>query len=94
MKEYRPNPIDTSSVVLPAEISELIEKLAENTHEIWSEQRLKDGWTYGSERDDQLLMHPCLVPYNELPETEKIYDRNTAAETLKCMIAMGFRIVK
>ena len=94
MKDYRPKPIDTSSVVLPEEISELIEKLAENTHDIWSEQRLKDGWTYGTERDDRLLKHPCLVPYHQLPDSEKVYDRNTAAETLKCVLAMGFRIVK
>jgi ryanodine receptor 2 len=92
--QYIPQPVDTSRIVLPKEIDELIEKLAENTHEIWAQQRMKDGWTYGEQRDDMNLKHPGLVPYNDLPESEKVYDRNTAVETLKLVVALGYRIVK
>lgn len=92
--EYVPAPIDTSDVILPDSISELIEMLAENTHETWSKMRISQGWTYGEKRDDTALTTPCLVPYDELPESEKIYDRNTAAETLKLIVKLGYKIEK
>lgn len=91
---YRPAPIDTSRVRLPREIEELTEMLARNAHEIWAQQRLADGWRLGPARDDEKKRHPCLVPYEELPESEKIYDRSTAMETVKAILALGFRIVK
>ena len=71
---YIPKPIDTSNIVLPAELLQLTEKIAENVHEVWSAERLSQGWRYGKERDDVLKMTPCLVPYSELPESEKEYD--------------------
>ena len=90
--EYRPQPIDTSDVVLPKEMSELVEEMAKNVHEVWAETRIKQGWTYGAERNDELKTHPCLVPYEELPEEEKTYDRNTAIATLKLIMKLGFSI--
>jgi ryanodine receptor 2 len=87
-----PAPLDTSAVHLPPQLLELAEKLAENAHEIWSKQRLTDGWTYGPERDDAAKKHPCLVPYGELPEGEKVYDRKISIETIKMIVALGFRI--
>jgi hypothetical protein len=92
--DYRPSPIDTSKIRLPHEIEELTELLARNAHEIWSQQRLADGWRLGTQRDDARKLHPCLVPYEELPESEKIYDRSAAMETLKVILALGFRISK
>ena len=91
---YIPSPADTSGIVLDDELSALIEKLAENVHDVWAENRLKDGWKYGPERNDQLKLHPCLVPYSELPEREKDYDRDTAAGTLRLIISLGFNITK
>ena len=91
---YNPKPIDTSDVVLTDDLNELVEKMAENVHEIWAQSRMKQGWTYGPERNDELKHHPCLVPYGELPEVEKDYDRNTAVETLKLILKLGFRIEK
>ena len=79
---YTPKPIDTSKIALPEELVELTEKIAENVHDVWAEGRIKQGWTYGEERNDALKQTPCLVPYNELPESEKEYDRNTAVETV------------
>lgn len=90
---YKPNPIDTSDVVLSAELLELTEKIAENVHNVWAAGRLEQGWTYGKERDDELKTTPCLVPYSELPESEKEYDRNTALETLKLIIKLGYKIL-
>ena len=75
---YIPQPIDTKGVVLPKELSALAEEIAKNVHEVWSEGRMKEGWTYGEKRDDARKHHPCLVPYENLTETEKEYDRNTS----------------
>ena len=89
---YIPQPIDTSDVVLPEELNQLAEQMAKNVHEIWSQTRISQGWTYGPERNDTEKKHPCLVPYEELPEEEKVYDRNTSQETLKFIIKKGFAI--
>lgn len=91
---YTPTPIDTSSVQLPPEMHDLVEHLARNVHDTWAIGRIKEGWTYGPERNDTLKKHPCLVDYNELPESEKEYDRNTAVETLKLILKLGWRIEK
>lgn len=91
---YTPHPIDTSSVQLSEDILELTEKLAENTHEVWSAERIAQGWQYGETRNDAEKLHPCLVPYDQLTESEKAFDRNTAMETLKCIMQLGYRIVK
>ncbi len=88
---YTPRPIDTSAVILPPDLVELTEKLAENAHDHWAEQRLAQGWTYGPQRDDAAKKHPDLIPYAELPDPEKEYDRKTAMETLKAIIALGYR---
>ena len=91
---YKPSPIDTSNIQLSADITELSELIAKNTHEVWSKSRIDDGWTYGEERDDAAMTHPCLIPYEELSESEKEYDRNTSMETLKLIIKLGYTITK
>lgn len=91
---YNPKPIDTSDIVLTDDLNELVEQMAENVHDIWAQSRMQQGWTYGPERNDELKHHPCLIPYGELPEVEKDYDRNTAVETLKLILKLGFRIEK
>ena len=91
---YIPQPIDTKGVELPEELNVLAEEIAKNVHEVWSEGRMKEGWTYGEERDDLKKHHPCLVPYEDLTETEKEYDRKTSQETLKLIMKLGFKIVK
>lgn len=89
---YTPKPIDTSEVGLSEELLQLAELMAENVHEVWAQTRLKQGWTYGPERNDAEKKHPRLVPYNQLPDDEKVYDRNTSIETLKFIISRGFEI--
>lgn len=92
MKEYKPEPIDTTDIELPAPLTDLAEDIARNVHEVWSANRIADGWTFGPERDDAAKKHPCLVPYEELPEREKDYDRATSAETLRLIVKLGFEI--
>ncbi len=91
---YNPNPIDTNDIILPDDLLELLEKIAENVHEVWAAGRIAEGWTYGEKRDDALKQTPCLVPYAELSELEKDYDRKTALNTLKLIVALGYKIEK
>jgi len=93
-QQYNPKPLNTSKVKLSADLLELTELLAKNTHDIWAVQRFAEGWKYGTERNDERKEHPCLVPYEDLPESEKEYDRNTAIETLKVIIQLGYKIDK
>ena len=94
MKTYDPKPLDTSKIELSSDLLDLTEQIAENVHEVWSAGRIAEGWTYGEKRDDKLKQTPCLVPYSDLPESEKEYDRKTALNTLKLVIALGYRIEK
>jgi ryanodine receptor 2 len=89
---YTPQPIDTSDIQLPEKLNPLLEAMAKNVHEIWAQERIAQGWTYGMKRDDVLKHHPCLVPYEDLPEEEKEYDRNTSIGTLKLIVKLGFKI--
>lgn len=91
---YIPHPVDTADIQLPEELEPLAEEMAKNVHEVWAETRIRQGWRYGRLRDDEKKTHPCLVPYSELPEEEKEYDRNTSVSTLKLITKLGFRIVK
>ncbi|MFT5468409.1 MAG: hypothetical protein ACI8UO_003518 [Verrucomicrobiales bacterium] len=90
--DYDPAPFSTDSVALPAGVEGLIELLAANTHDHWAKQRQAEGWTRGDQRDDVLKLHPGLVPYEELPESEKEYDRITARESLQAIVALGYKI--
>lgn len=91
---YIPKPIDTTGIELPDELKMLVEQMSENVHEVWAETRVRQGWTYGPERSDRLKTHPCLIPYDELSEAEKEYDRNTSISTLKLILKLGFKISK
>jgi len=93
MNTYNPTPIDTKDVELSPELMALAEKMAENVHDVWAQSRINEGWSYGPERSDVLKTNPCLVPYGQLPESEKRYDRGTALTTLRLILKMGFDIV-
>lgn len=92
-KTYTPQPIDTSDVRLPEELNVLVEDMAKNVHEVWAQSRISQGWTYGPERNDILKQHPCLVPYEELTDVEKAYDRDTAVGTLKLICKLGYQLI-
>lgn len=92
MKKYVPSPMDTNGIELPNELKILSEEMAKNVHEVWAQNRISQGWSYGKVRNDELKQHPCLVPYEELSEEEKLYDRETSTETLKLILKLGFNI--
>ena len=91
---YEPSPICLDDVELSEDLSELQEAIAENAHEIWAKNRRDQGWSYGPERNDQKKETPDMIPYCNLPESEKLYDREMAMQTLKLVKKLGFEIVK
>lgn len=90
--EYIPKPLDVSNVVLPEGLEELTESLSKNVHEVWAAGRIAAGWKYGPVRDEIKKEHPCLIPYEDLSEEEKDYDRATAISTIKYIMANGYSI--
>ncbi|MDE6374018.1 MAG: Ryanodine receptor Ryr [Clostridia bacterium] len=94
VKKYVPKPLDTADIQLSGELCALAEALAKNTHEVWSAGKIADGWIYGEEIDADKKTHPSLVEYEQLSEAQKDYDRRTSAETLKFVVANGFKISK
>ena len=91
---YKPELIDTSDIVLPKELLELTEKIAENVHDIWAVGRIKEGWKFGPVKDGEAKITPLLIPYGELPDSEKEYDRKTALETIKLIKKLGYDLKK
>lgn len=92
--KYMPNPINTSNIKLDDSLLELTEMIAANTHDVWAKSRINQGWTFGVERNDEKKQTPCLVPYEQLSDEEKNYDRNTAMETIKLLVVLGYTITK
>ena len=93
-RPYIPHPIDLSDVTLSDDLKNLTEAIAENVHEVWAENRQQEGWTYGDVRDDLKKQTPGMVPYCELTESEKVYDRDTAMKSIKLLYKLGYVIVK
>ncbi|HZS54647.1 MAG TPA: RyR domain-containing protein [Bryobacteraceae bacterium] len=91
-RRYLPHPLPVDNAELEDDLLQLIEGLAENAHNVWALQRLSEGWAYGPERSDERKEHPCLVPYSDLPENEKVYDRNAVTSTIRGILALGFVI--
>src|SRR3989339_1276211 len=89
---YEPKLLDLTGVEIPADLTNLVEQLSEITHDNWLKARLADGWRHGKSRNDLLKEHPCLVPYDELPESEKEYDRKNSLGVIQAMLALGYRI--
>lgn len=91
---YKPEPIDTTDVVLSDDLLALTERIARDVHEVWALSRIREGWKYGEKKDSAAKTTPCLVPYEELPEEEKDYDRNSALHTLRLIVKLGYTISK
>ncbi len=88
---YDPKPVDTSQVDASI-LAPVTEQLAEHVHDLWAQSRIREGWTFGSERDGQTKKTPSLVPYGALPDAEKDYDRRSAIEPLKVLLARGYSL--
>lgn len=93
-EKYTPQPADLSDVTLPDGLVDLREQIAKNAHEVWAQNRMNEGWTYGPVRNDVLKQHPDLIPYEDLSEGEREYDRATAMNSIKLLLKLGYKIEK
>ena len=91
---YIPKPVDTTKIILNEDLEGLVDYLAKNTHENWATVRIQKGWRYGPKRNDAKKEHPCLVPYERLPESEKDHDSYIAKELIKTILLLGYQIKK
>jgi len=89
-RQYTPAPIDASKFQLSTDLDELIEAIAENNHEVWAKDRKKEGIEYGPVRDEK--HNPDMLPYSDLPESEKEYDRKAARGILELVQRLGYKI--
>ena len=92
-QEYNPQPIDISNVQLDDDLLDLTETIAQDVHDIWAVRRFAEGYSYGPERDDSKMQHPDLVPYADLSESEKDYDREMSIHAIKLVKRLGYRIL-
>lgn len=89
---YKPDRRIVEPEDLPAILQPVMERVAEAVHDTWAAGRLAEGWVYGPHHDETARTHPGLIPFEQLPESEKLYDRRTAAQTIQCLLDMGYRI--
>ncbi len=90
--DYQPKPERFEHIKMPEEVQNVLEAAARNIHEVWAENKLKEDWRYGEALDYEKKTHPSLIPYEQLPERQKLYDRETAMYTIKFLLNTGFQI--
>jgi hypothetical protein len=69
-----------------------IERMAELEHGRWNVERLRNGWRSGKPRDDEKKIHDCLVPWSELPENIRDYDRHGVSAFPEILAKAGLEI--
>ncbi|CAJ1073769.1 ryanodine receptor 3-like isoform X17 [Xyrichtys novacula] len=89
---YKPSPLDLSDIKLSPGQELLVDKLAENAHNVWAKDRIKQGWTYGIQQDLKSKRNPRLVPYVLLDERTKKSNRDSLREAIRTLIGYGYNI--
>jgi len=87
---YKPAPLDLSAIELNPKTEELVDKLAENTHNVWARERITQGWTYGLSEDTEARRSPHLVQYGDVDDAIKVANRAAASETVKTLLVYGY----
>ncbi|XP_071665440.1 ryanodine receptor 3 isoform X10 [Patagioenas fasciata] len=89
---YKPAPLDLSEVKLLPSQEFLVDKLAENAHNVWAKDRIKQGWTYGIQQDLKNKRNPRLVPYALLDERTKKSNRDSLREAVRTFAGYGYSV--
>ncbi|XP_065491147.1 ryanodine receptor 3 isoform X3 [Caloenas nicobarica] len=89
---YKPAPLDLSEVKLLPSQEFLVDKLAENAHNVWAKDRIKQGWTYGIQQDLKNKRNPRLVPYVLLDERTKKSNRDSLREAVRTFAGYGYNV--
>lgn len=87
---YKPAPLDLSAINLTPKLEELVDQLAENTHNLWAKERIQQAWTYGLNEDPDMFRSPHLVPYIKVDDAIKKANRDTASETVRTLLVYGY----
>lgn len=91
-----------SCVILPnrgtqapfAFTTEEVEKLAEEEHQRWVSLKFADNWKPGPVTDKSRKVHQCLVPWGELPESEREKDRSLVRKIPALLAKVGYTAVR
>lgn len=98
MTDYNPQPVDLSHVQLPEGMDSLRELLAAHNHDTWAANKMspRNGYVYGKETNDQAdpPTHCDLIPYEDLDDEKKKWDRDTAEASIRLLIHLGYTITK
>lgn len=89
---FRHEPLTTDHTTLCWEMMMLVDLLAENSHEVWADGYVKNGWKHGNYFDAAEKLHPSLKPYMTLDEQEKNLNREAVTSVLKACICLGYRV--
>ncbi|XP_074531886.1 ryanodine receptor 2 [Halichoeres trimaculatus] len=89
---YKPAPLDLSQVFLNPAHEELVKLMAENDHNVWARERIKQGWTYGAQQDVKAKRSPYLVPYSLLDERSRKGGMESVREAVCTLLAYGYSL--
>ncbi|KAF1427970.1 Ryanodine receptor 2, partial [Spheniscus humboldti] len=89
---FNPQPVDTSNITIPEKLEYFINKYAEHSHDKWSMEKFANGWMYGETYSESAKVQPLMKQYKLLSEKEKEIYRWPIKESLKTMLAWGWRI--
>eukprot|EP00002_Diphylleia_rotans_P021370 TRINITY_DN4160_c0_g1_i4.p1 TRINITY_DN4160_c0_g1~~TRINITY_DN4160_c0_g1_i4.p1 ORF type:complete len:1093 (+),score=211.13 TRINITY_DN4160_c0_g1_i4:154-3432(+) len=92
-KNYNPRIMNIAGINIDF-IKDLIDVIAEHVHDQWTLTKLNDGWKYDPVRDNGKKQHPMMVPYKDLTENEKSYDKNMAKQSIRLIVSLGYTIKK
>ncbi|XP_043914983.1 ryanodine receptor 2 [Protopterus annectens] len=89
---YKPAPMDLSHIKLTATQEAMVDKLAENAHNVWARDRIRQGWTYGIQQDVKNRRNPRLVPYTLLDERTKKSNKDSLREAVRTLLGYGYNL--
>uniref|UniRef100_A0A4W6FE05 Ryanodine receptor 2 n=1 Tax=Lates calcarifer TaxID=8187 RepID=A0A4W6FE05_LATCA len=89
---YKPAPLDLSHIKLTSTQEAMVDKLAENAHNVWARDRIHQGWTYGIQQDVKNRRNPRLVPYTLLDERTKKSNKDSLREAVRTLLGYGYNL--
>lgn len=89
---YEPNPVDTRGERLPASLVPLVDLMANHSHDVWARNLIDKGWQWAHERDNDKKLHPQLIAWSQMSDSDKKYDRDSATQSLLVIQSMGYNV--
>ncbi|XP_034049809.1 ryanodine receptor 2 isoform X2 [Thalassophryne amazonica] len=89
---YKPAPLDLNHMKLTSTQEAMVDKLAENAHNVWARDRIRQGWTYGIQQDVKNRRNPRLVPYTLLDERTKKSNKDSLREAVRTLLGYGYNL--